>query len=129
MITTDTISQDLRVRIIKSVEKGMSARAAAKKFEVSASFATKLLKQWRETKSSKPLRLGGYKPFLLKPHQDLLCEIIETNPDWTLQEINSYLNQEHDINVHLTTVSRFLHHLGYTYKKKRYLPPNKIEKM
>ena len=40
-------SVDLRTRIVRAVEAGLSRRAAAAKFEVSVSFVVKLMQRWR----------------------------------------------------------------------------------
>jgi len=43
------ISMDLRERIVRAVEGGSSIRQAARRFEVSASAAIKLMQRVRET--------------------------------------------------------------------------------
>ncbi len=48
------LSQDLRERIVRAVEKGSSIRQAALRFEVSPSAAVKLMRRVRE--SGSPLR-------------------------------------------------------------------------
>ena len=47
------LSEDIRVRIIRAVEvEGMSRRAAAKRFDVSASSAIRVLSDWRASGAS-----------------------------------------------------------------------------
>jgi transposase len=65
------LSQDLRRRLVRAVEAGSSARAAAARFEVSASAAIKLMRRVRETGSTEPARIGGYRKPLLAGHEDL----------------------------------------------------------
>ena len=44
-------SNDLRVRVIKVVENGMAARAAARQFVIGDATAIRWVKRWRETGS------------------------------------------------------------------------------
>lgn len=60
------ISTGLRECVVRAVEReGISARAAAARFGVSASSAIKWVRRHRETGSVAPGRMGGYKPRLL----------------------------------------------------------------
>ena len=43
-----TLSNDLRKRLVKAVEGGLSARAAGKKLDIAASTATGIVKDWRD---------------------------------------------------------------------------------
>ena len=57
---TAPLSQDLGHRIVRAVEAGSSARAAAC-FEVGASAAIKLVRRVRETGSPAPAQVGGHR--------------------------------------------------------------------
>jgi transposase len=72
---TAPLSVDLRRRLVRSVEAGGSAREAARRFEVSASAAIKLLRRVRETGSAAAAKIGGYRKPLLAGHEDLLREL------------------------------------------------------
>jgi transposase len=56
------ISMDLRLRIVRAVERGSSIRAAAWRFAVSPSAAIKLMQRVRATGSARPARYGGHRP-------------------------------------------------------------------
>ena len=58
---TAPLSADLRERVVRAVELGSSARAAARRFAVSASAAVKLLRRARATGSVLPAKIGGYR--------------------------------------------------------------------
>src|SRR4051812_19742308 len=62
---TTPLSQDLRGRIVRCVAAGTSARSAAQRFDVSASAAIKLLQRVRETGSTAPAKIGGYRRMIL----------------------------------------------------------------
>ena len=49
---------DLRLRIVRAVERGSSIRAAARRFAVSPSAAVKLMQRVRTTGSAAPARYG-----------------------------------------------------------------------
>jgi transposase len=53
------LSLDLRKRIVRAVEGGLSRRAAAARFAVSESCAIKLVQRWKRTGSVAPATLGA----------------------------------------------------------------------
>lgn len=59
------LSQDLRRRLVEAVSQGSSARAAAARFEVSPAAAVRIVRQARETGSTAPGQIGGYRKPLL----------------------------------------------------------------
>jgi hypothetical protein len=75
-------SIDLRERVQAEVERGQSRRAAARRYDVSASFAVKLADRVSRTGSAEPARqgrpTGGGK---LAPYLTALLEWVETAPD------------------------------------------------
>src|ERR1700752_1936840 len=54
-----SLSQDLRSRLISAVAGGMSRRAAAERFGVSAASAVRWVRAWRETGRRAAKRQGG----------------------------------------------------------------------
>jgi len=89
---TAPLSADLRRRLVRAVERGSSAREAARRFEVSASAAIKLVRRVRETGSVAPAKIGGYRKPLLADHEDLLRGLTTTKPGITLAELQAALN-------------------------------------
>jgi transposase len=61
-------SVDLRERVVRAVENGVSRRATAAKFEVSISFVVKLMQRWRRRGTVQPDRIGGAKRSALAAH-------------------------------------------------------------
>ena len=72
---TAPLSQDLRKRLVRAVEKGASAREAATRLAVSASAAIKLVRRVRETGSTAPARTAGYRKPLLAGQEEFLQEL------------------------------------------------------
>jgi transposase len=109
-------SLDLRNRIIETVERGEeSLRQIASRFLVSVSFITRLLHRYRRTGSPGPKPHGGGHPPALGP-QDLqrLRELVEKQPDATLEELRTRLG----IPCSHMAICRALQKLGLPRKKK-----------
>jgi transposase len=83
------------------------------------------IKRKRETGSVSPDKFGGYKTFSLEPHTALVKELVAKQPDSTLAELQVRLAKE-NMNVSQSAISRFLHHINLTFKKKTYTRRNKI---
>ena len=96
-----SLSQDLRSRLISAVAGGMSRRAAAERFGVSAASAVRWVRAWRETGRRAAKRQGG----------DRRSERI------TLGEIAEMLRREHRATFAPSTVWRFLDRHAMTLKK------------
>lgn len=112
------LSQDLRERIAKTVDAGGSARGAARRFDVSASAAIKLMQRVRETGSTAPAKIGGYRRPLLEGHEDYLHELTRTRKGITLAEIKADLAAR-GIAVSKSAIWTMLCKLGLSHKKSR----------
>ena len=119
------LSQDLRRRLVRAVEAGSSAREAARRFEVSASAAIKLIRRVRATGSTAPARIGGYRRPLLDGHEMLLRELTSARPGITLAEIKSALAQRGVEAGHPTTIWHPLRRLGLSHKKGPSMRPSR----
>jgi putative transposase len=112
------LSQDLRQRLVRAVEEGSSAREAAARFEVSASAAIKLMRRVRQTGSTEPGKIGGYRKPLLADHEALLRELTTTRKGITLVEIQDALAARGVASGSLTTIWSTLRRLGLSHKKR-----------
>jgi transposase len=120
---TRPYSVDLRERVVRAVEAGLSRRAAARRFEVSASFVIKLVQRWRQEGSLEPARYGGWKRAILAAHAERVHEQLRREPDLTIAELRRRLAAA-AIRVSPAAISRFLAAEGLTRKKRRSTPPN-----
>src|ERR671933_1042494 len=66
-------SQDLRERVIGFMALGGSARAAATRFEVSVSSATRWAQRWRADGHARPRAMGGDRRSRLSEHGTKVC--------------------------------------------------------
>src|SRR3954447_19898185 len=109
-------SHDLRQRVLDTVRRGEgSLRQIARRFLVSASFVTRLLRTHRDTGALEPKPQGGGNPAVLTP-QDLerLRALIRQQPDATLQECRQRLG----VSCSTRTISRALSRLGLPRTKE-----------
>lgn len=111
------LSNDLRKRLIKAVESGMSARAAGEKLDIAASTATGIVKDWRDRGSYEPRRTGGSLVSVLEKEAAFIERMVSAHDDWSEAEMNAHLRRERGIRVHDTTVGRFIRAKGWRYKK------------
>ena len=116
---TASLSQDLRWRLIRAVEAGSSATEAARRFEVSASAAIKLVRRVRETGSATPARICGNCKPLLTGHEATLRELTAAEPGITLAELHRKLGERGIEAGSLTTIRATLRRLGLSHKRSR----------
>jgi transposase len=122
------LSLDLRERIVRAVEDGLSRRAAAERFQISVSCAIKLVQRWKETGSAAPAPMGGHKAYALAAHEKVVRKLYEARPDITLDELHERLKAA-GVSVGRTSIHRFLKALGLTRKKRRSMPANRTGRM
>ena len=115
---TTPLSQDLRRRIVRAVEKGSSIRQAAARYEVSPSAAVKLMQRVRKTGSLTPARVGGHRRPVLEPHADLLRSLVAAKAGITLAEIQAELQARGIVVAALSTILLTLRRLGLRHKKR-----------
>src|SRR4051812_47347642 len=109
-------SQDLRQRVFATVQRGEgSVRQIARRFLVSVSFVTRLLRTHRTTGALEPKPHGGGNPAALGPEDlERLREVIRQQPGATLAECRQRLGAS----CSLMAISRALSKLGLPRKKK-----------
>ncbi len=111
-------SIDLRERVRAEIASGRSRRAAARRYDVSPSFAVKLADRVSRTGSAEPARQGrppgGGK---LAPYLTALLEWVEAEPDITMPELAAKLQAEKAVVAHPASLSRALLKAGLSLKK------------
>ena len=121
-------SQDLRERVIGFMALGGSARAAATRFDISVSSASRWVQRWRAEGHARPRAMGGDRRSRLGEHGARVLQLVAQQPDLTLQEIRSALAVS-GITVGLSTVHRFLCAHNLTRKKRLYTRPSRTARM
>src|SRR3954468_17243588 len=121
-------SQDLRERVVGFMSLGGSARAAAVRFDVSVSSATRWARRWRAEGHARSRAMGGDRRSRWGEHRARVLQLIAQQPDLTLQEIRSAL-VDCGITVGLSTVHRFLAAQNLTLKKRPCMRPSRTARM
>jgi transposase len=122
-------SQDLRERVIATVDSGTRVCAAARVFLVSVSYVSKVVGRQRTTGET-TARIGraGRKP-KLAPHDEAIRARVAANPDATLEELQAWLMDERKVKVSIGCLWNRLKFLKLTLKKSRSELPSKIGRM
>jgi transposase len=125
----NTYPIELRRRVLDAVDNNFGTqRKIANTFSVSAIWIRKLLQRRRETGSIEPLpRTQGRKPAFRGSDLTQLNDFVKKHSDATLEEIKEHFSSK--VNCSLVAIHYTLKRLGWRYKKKRYEPVNKTEKM
>ena len=120
------LSEDLRIRVIRAVEGGMSRNAAARRFGVSIASAVRWMDEYLRTGRMAPKPRGGERRSgRIEAQADLLMQIIEDVPDITLAELRARLIAERGETFALSTIHDFYRRHGITYKKRPRMPASR----
>jgi transposase len=74
-------SEDLRRRVVETIDGGATIPEAAEQCGVSISSVGRFLRLQRETGGVRAAKFGGYKEFALAAHEELVRSLIENQPD------------------------------------------------
>jgi transposase len=107
----------------------MSARAAARLLEVSASTGVKWAQQWRATGKLSAKAMGGKRPVILEAERDWLLSRLERKCDPTLADLVAALHEDRGVLVCRDTLWRFLKRCGKSFKKRHSSPASKTGPM
>jgi transposase len=113
-------SLDLRERVCTYIAAGHSRRAAARIFGISAASAVRFAADQRDRGDVAP-KPQGRPPGRygkLAAHLDFLIDIVQAEPDITLRELSSALEETYGVSVQLSSIHRALERAGYSYKKR-----------
>jgi transposase len=111
-------SQDLRERVVRAVEGGLSRRGAARVFGVGIATVIDWVAVWRENGRLSALPMGGDHSSRLTGEREWLLARIEEVPDLTLEELRAELAGRGK-QVGYGTVWRFFAAEGISLKKNR----------
>ena len=110
-------SEDLRVRIVRALEEGMSKSATARLFGVSLSSLKRYVRIADRGSSLQPRKGGGRPPKTDKTTQKLLEEDVQERPGATvIKERRLFLEHATGKALSDSTVGRLLKRLGFSRK-------------
>lgn len=121
-------SMDLRERVVAAIEGGMSRRGAAAHFGVSYSAAIEWMKRRRQTGSVAPGQMGGHKPKKISgEHRTWLVDRCRDRA-FTLHGLVAELGAR-GLKVDYRSVWDFVHAEKLSFKKRRWSPANRSDRM
>ena len=113
-------SLDLRQRVVHAYEHGQdSVATVAERFSVSVGFVKKMLSLSRATGDLAPRGHGGGRRASLTPRQrQLLGRKVRAQNDISLAELQTILEEQEGVSVHVSTICRALAQLDLPHKKR-----------
>jgi transposase len=113
-----TLSEDLRTRVIASVEGGLSRRAAAERFGIGVATAIRWVRAFRASGSIQARPKGGdLRSHRIEAYREVILGAVAAQVDITLVELAEMLRRDHGLHVAPSTVWRFLDRHAMTVKK------------
>ena len=107
-------SMDLRTRVLKDADAGLSSNELAARYHVSRAWVDALKQRRRETGAFAPRKQTKFRSrALVEAELDRLGMLVAARPDATLTELREALRPS----VGLTTIWRALKQLDFTFKK------------
>jgi len=120
------LSSDLRQRALAAIDAGMSRRAAAERFGVSASSVIRWDQRRRQEGHARPRPQGGDRnSHRIEAHAATILEKVREEPDITLVELRAHLVGR-GVSVAVSTLWRFFARHRITLKKRPGTRPSRI---
>ena len=124
-----SLSLDLRRRILAAV-RTQPQKEVAQRFGVGLATVQRLLQRERAGAPLAPKPHGGGPGRIVRPeHEAAVAEWLAENPSLTQAELAGRLTALVGRPVSRQTAQRTLGRMGYTWKKKRWHPPNDSGRM
>ncbi len=120
-------SMDLRKRVLAMCDGGRSTHEVARVFDVSEPWVRRLKQRRREQGIIGPRPSGGRRHGHFDPvHLEQLRAWLRQHPDVTLEWLLGRVEREMGLRCSVMAVCRAVKKLGWSLKKKRFEPMNKI---
>lgn len=122
-------SIDLRKRVLSAYDSNKyTLKQIAEQFQVTTRWIQKLRQQRDQDGSIAPRPQNqGRKPAFRGKHLEQLDDFVTKHSDATLEEIRQHFADR--VNCSIVAIHNALKRLGWHYKKNRYEPVSKTEKM
>jgi transposase len=114
MMMGKALSGDLRWRVVKASDEGMSARQAAARFGVGVSSAIRWIARAKIGELS-PRPQGRRRASILDAYEAFIVGMIEEHKDITLNEMVARLESEQSVQISRSALSAWLGRRGWSY--------------
>ncbi len=124
-------SKDLRLRVLEAVDRGLPRKEVSDLFGVSLSTIKRWARRRREGEDLQPRPSTGRRRRILSTPEEkrALWEQLEENDEATLERHCELWEERRGVRVSIATMSRAIRErLGWTLKKRRWVPPSETSK-
>jgi transposase len=123
-------SMDLRERVLAAVDRGTPRKEIVRTLGISEPTIRRYLRLRRETGSVAP-KPPPKRPFSIGQNVEqrrALWKQLEEHEDATLEKHCRLWERKRGVKVSISTMSRAIRRLGWTLKKRVWVPPNETKK-
>ena len=123
-------SLDLRLKVLDAVNRGIPRKEVVRTFGVSMPTLERYLKRRREGAGLAPGRSHGRTPSICSSVEErrMLWKQLEENDEATLERHCELWEKKRKVRVSVSTMSRAVRKLGWTFKKSRWEPPSETKR-
>jgi transposase len=123
-------SLDLRLKVLDAVDRGIPRREVVQTFGVSMLTLERYLRRRRQTGDLAPKPSPGRTPSILATpwEKRALWKQLEENDEATLERHCELWEERGGARVSVSTMSRAVRKLGWTFKKSRWVPQSETKR-
>lgn len=123
-------SLDLRLKVLDAVDRGIPRKEVVRTFGVSMPTIERYLRRRRQTGELVPRPSPGRTPSICSTVEErrALWAQLEKNDEATLERHCELWEKHRGVRVSISTMSRAVRKLGWTFKKRRWVPPSETKR-
>jgi transposase len=123
-VEMNAYSLDLRLKVLDAMDRGIPRREVVETFGISMPTLERYLRRRRQTGDLAPKPSPGRTPAILATSEErqMLWEQLEENNEATLERHCELWEGKGKARVSVSTMSRAVRKLGWTFKKSRWEP-------
>jgi transposase len=124
-------SKDLRLRVLDALDRGLSRKEVSNLLGLSVSTIKRYVKRRRQGEDLQPKPSTGRKRRILSGPEEkaALWKQLQENDEATLQRHCQLWEERRGVSVSIATMSRAIREkLGWTLKKRRWVPPSETKR-
>jgi transposase len=124
-------SKDLRLRVLDALDRGLSRKEVSNLFGLSVSTIKRYVKRRRQGEDLEPKPSTGRKRRILSSPEEkaALWKQLQENEEATLERHCQLWEERRGVRVSIATMSRAIREkLGWTLKKRRWVPPSETNR-
>lgn len=123
-------SLDLRLKVLDAVDRGIPRKEVARTFGVSMPTLERYLRRRREGLGLTPRKSPGRTPSICASVEErrMLWAQLQENDEATLERHCELWEKRRTVRVSVSTMSRAVRKLGWTFKKRRWVPPSETKR-